>query len=79
MAASEGFPDDGEQLVVFEQPVGVAHRRLVETQRIFGEEGFEQAALTVAQGRHLFRHKADKIVLNLFGVPSVSRPASPCI
>ena len=50
------------------------------TQRIFGEEGFEQAALAVAQGGHsLLYHKSDKLVLNIFGVPSDSRPANPCI
>ena len=52
MAAAEGLPDGGEQLLVLEQPVGVAHPRLVEVKRIFGEERFEQAALAVAQRRH---------------------------
>jgi len=69
-----------EQLVVLEQTIGVAHPRLLEVKRIFGEEGFEQAALAVAQGCHyLFCHKSDIIALNLFGVPAVSWPANPCI
>ena len=50
MVPPEGLPDGAEQLAVFEQPLGVAHPRFVEIQRIFGEEGFEQAALAVAQG-----------------------------
>ena len=52
MAAAEGPPDGSEPLGVLEQPVGMAHPRLVEVKRIFGEEGFEQAALAVAQSRH---------------------------
>ena len=65
MAASERLPDDGEQLVVLEQTIGLAHPRLVEIKRIFGEEGFEQAELTVTRGCHsLLRHKSDNIVLN---------------
>jgi hypothetical protein len=78
-APAQRFPDDREQLVVGEQPIGVPHPKLVEIGEVFGEERLEQATLTVAQSRHLLfyrelRQSEPKMFCGGLLLPAISPP-----